>query len=203
MKTLQEDVAIYWGAFNPPTLAHEQVVKEVLSTQEISKIIISPSGERKDKDFWISWEQRKKLIDTYMEILSWEWLNVELDTHYFEWKNGSHTTTASEEKYFWDKLWISPWFIFGSDVAKDMPDWLENEWKFIEKKLNKIFIPRPGSQFDFSASWYENYILLDEVEMLDVSSSIAREIVKNKCSISWILNPKIAETISENNIIYN
>jgi nicotinate (nicotinamide) nucleotide adenylyltransferase len=200
MKTQVEQTAIYWGAFNPPTLAHAQVVNEVLKTSHISRIIISPSWEREDKDFRIAYEHRRIMIEKYIEILQRSWLNVSLDDYFFEGKNKWITTTRAEEEYFRSKLWDSPFFIFGSDVAKNIPDWSNNQWRFIEERLRKIFISRPWYNFDFKWNWFGNYMLLDIPDMLDVSSSIAREMLSNKRSVAWVLHPEITEQIKTLNL---
>lgn len=195
-----ENIAIYWGAFNPPTLAHLQIAQQILKTENVTQLIISPSWEREDKDFWIENNKRKMLIEKYIEILRSSWLNVSLDTFFLEWKNQWFTTTAWEEEYFREKLWTSPYFVFGTDVAPDMPEWSWNEDKFIETKLKKIFISRPGYEFDFQRNWFDNYILLDIPDMLDISSSLAREMIRNKQSVKWILHPKIIWKIEKENL---
>ncbi len=192
---LSETTAIYWGAFNPPTLAHAQVVWEVLKNSHITHVIISPSWEREDKQFWIQPMYRKKLIEMYVNILQESWLNISLDTFFLEGKNHGLTTTAAEEEYFREKLWESPYFIFGSDVAQNMPDWSENENAFIERRLKKIFINRPWYEFDLEANGFDNYMLLDIPNMLDISSSMAREMIRNKQSVQGILHPEISQTI--------
>jgi len=179
MNTTATETAIYWGAFNPPTLAHIQVVQEVLKTTDITHVIISPSGEREDKDFWIEHADRRKLIEKYVEILKKLWLSVSLDTYFFDTNDSWVTTTKAEQEYFEDRLWMSPYFVFGSDTAENMSWWSNNENRFIEEKLKKIFIQRPWYSFDFEANGFREYILLDIPEMLDVSSSLAREMIHN------------------------
>lgn len=195
-----EHIAIYWGAFNPPTLAHAQVVQEVLKRKAASHIILSPSWEREDKNFWIPHMNRKKLIHIFLELLKKDGLSVSLDTHFFEGKNGWNTTTAAEEAYFREKLWFSPAFIFGSDVAKNMPWWSNNEGKFIEERLKKIFIKRPWEHFDFIANGFREYTLLDIPDMLDISSSLAREMIAGKRSVNGILFPEISAEIERANL---
>jgi nicotinate (nicotinamide) nucleotide adenylyltransferase len=197
-----ENIAIYWGAFNPPTLAHAQIVQEILKISSISHVIISPSWERADKNFQIPNMNRKKLIETFTQILSDSWLDVSLDTFFLEWKNNWLTTTAAEEEYFREKLWVSPHFVFGTDVAPDMLDWSGNDEKFIETKLQKIFVNRPWYDFDFEENGFDNYILLDIPDMLAISSSLAREMIQNKQSVKHILHPNIVQEIHDNNL-YN
>ncbi len=200
MKHTNKNVAIYWGAFNPPTLAHSKVVQEVLAQTDISHIILSPSGEREDKDFWIEHENRRKLIQIFLKLLQDSGAKVSLDTHFFEWNNAGITTTSEEEAYFRKKLWFSPAFIFWSDTAANMHWWSNNEDRFIEEKLKKIFIARPGTHFDFEANGFSEYLLLDIPNMLDISSSLAREMIQHKQSVAWILDPKIIHEIEKNHL---
>ncbi len=190
-----EQVAIYWGAFNPPTLAHAQVVREVLYRQSATQVILSPSGVREDKNFGISQSERRKLIEIFFEVLKKDGLPVLLDTYFFEGKNTWITTTIWEEKYFREQLWVSPAFIFWSDVAPNMSWWSNNPDRFIEERLKKIFIKRPGFEFDFEANGFREYTLLDIPHMLDISSSLAREMIQNKRSVEWVLLPEIAHEI--------
>lgn len=190
-----EQIAIYWGAFNPPTLAHAQVVSEVLKRQAASHIILSPSGEREDKNFWIPHKNRWELVQIFLKVLQKKGHNVSLDRHFFEGKNGGQTTTAAEEAYFREKLWFSPSFIFGSDVAPNMHWWSNNENRLIEERLKKIFIRRPWVHFDFEANGFKEYTLLDIPEMLNISSSLAREMIAQKRSVEGVLFPEIIEEI--------
>lgn len=200
MKTKARKTAIYWGAFNPPTLAHIQVVEEVLKTSDVAHVIISPSGEREDKIFDISHDDRRKLIEKYVEILKSLWANVSLDTYFFDTNDSGVTTTTAEEEYFRKKLWVSPYFIFGSDTAENMSWWSNNKNRFIEERLKKIFIRRPWCEFDFQANGFREYTLLDIPDMLDVSSTMAREMLKNKSVVNGILHPEIQNEIEENNL---
>lgn len=200
MKTTNKNIAIYWGAFNPPTLAHAQIVENVLNQTDISHIILSPSGEREDKDFWIPQSERKRLIELFFQALKSQGCSVDIDFHFFHWHNGGITTTKAEEAYFREKLWVSPSFIFGSDTAENMSWWSNNEDRFIEEKLKKIFIHRPGHEFDFTANGFREYMLLDIPDMLDISSSLAREMIQNKASVAWILTPEIVWEIHKKNL---
>ncbi len=200
MKIPTENVAIYWGAFNPPTLAHSQVVHEVLSRTNIDHIILSPSWEREDKNFWIDHIHRRWLIELFLKLLQNHWANVSLEPHFFEWNNSDITTTRAEEEFFRDKLWFSPSFIFWSDVAPNMHWWSNNENRFIEEQLRKIFISRPWKHFNFKANGFREYTLLDIPDMLDVSSSTAREMIRQKQSVEWILHPEMSQKIKKENL---
>ena len=39
-------VAVYGGSFNPPTIAHERISKDILSLDNVDKFIYLPVGDR-------------------------------------------------------------------------------------------------------------------------------------------------------------
>ena len=197
MKNPTENVAIYWGAFNPPTLAHAQVIQEVLQHTSIDHIILNPSGEREDKTFGISPENRKNIMKIFCKVLRDSWRNISLETYFLEGKYWGLTTTTAEEKYFREQLWVSPSFIYGTDVAPNMSSWSQNKNRFIQERLKKIFIKRPWFEFDFQANGFREYSLLDIPHMLDISSTVAREMIQNKQSVEGGLFPEIIREIEQ------
>ena len=190
------NVAVYWWWFNPPTLSHAKVITSVLENTQIEKIIFAPDWERKDKDYKIPHIHRKKLQEIFFSILKSSWLDIEFDSHFLEWKNLWYTNTMQVREYYFKKLWYYPWHIFWTDVAKDMPKWTRNHDKIIEEKLKKIFVNRPG--IDFNPTGLDNYILIDIPDMLEISSTMAREMIENKQKTNWVLFPKIREYIDDN-----
>lgn len=193
------NIAVYWGSFNPPTLSHAEVIKVVLEKTKIEKIIFAPDWERQDKDFKIPFLHRKNMINIFFDVLKSNWLNIELDSYFLEWKNWNYTTTVQVNDYFYNKLWFYPWQIFWTDVINSMPNWTWNYDNIIEKKLKKIFLKRPG--FEFDLKWFDNYILLDIPEMLEISSTMAREMIRNKQKTNNVLFPEIRDYI-DNNLLY-
>jgi len=139
---MNEKIAIYWWAFNPPTLWHLHVIKQVLNNSEIEKIIIVPDWIRLDKKYNISEEHRNNLINIFVKEAINLWYNIELENHFLNWENNSDTTTYQVDKYFTNKLWIQPYHIFWVDVSSWINTWSWNPDKYIQKKLKKIFVPR-------------------------------------------------------------
>ena len=105
---MNENTAIYGLSSDPPTLAHQSIVEQILTKTHVEKIIINPSWERSDKSFEVNQTHRRELIDIYMEVLKDKGLNVELDDHFFNAENGWNTTTYEEWHYFKRRLWIAP-----------------------------------------------------------------------------------------------
>jgi hypothetical protein len=90
------------------------------------------------------------LLHEFHEQLRWAWYDVDLDLHFFLWKNGADTTTIAENQYFLEKLWKAPEFIYGSDVIPDMP-----KWGWIKKRIYMIrwFYSLYSSMINCSEPW--------------------------------------------------
>jgi len=195
---MEKEIAIYWWSFNPPTLGHKHVIESVLNKTKIESIILNPDWERLDKDYNIEKKHRKLMIDLFHNDLNNSWLKVDVEEYFMNWKNWRDTTIMQVKDYYKEILWFEPWFIFWTDVINAMPKWKDNKDKYIEKKLKKIFIPRPWSKYNLD--WFENYIVLDS-NLVDISSSqVKEELIKNKNNVNELINKDIKEYINENNL---
>ncbi|NVP17836.1 hypothetical protein HUU51_03920 [Candidatus Gracilibacteria bacterium] len=191
-----KNIAIYGGAFNPPTIGHFQVIKGVLEKGIVEKIIFSPDGTRKDKDYKIQNIDREKIIEIFFAELKQRGLNVDFEDYFL--KNPGNTTTIEVENYFKDKLGFSPYHIFGIDTISSMPNRVGNTEKYIENKLKKIFINRKGFAIPKKLDM-ENYQIFD-LNILEISSTTVREMIKNKMKVDHILTPKVRDYIEENGL---
>jgi len=197
---MKNNIAIYGGAFNPPTLWHEKVISWILTSTQVEKIIFSPDGYRLDKNYWISQEKRKEIIYIFLDELLKKWLDVEIDPHFLDGKNWDFTSTVEVDKYFQEKLGLSAYHIFGSDVVEWMKNWSWNKDQFIEKKLNKLFVSRPWYVVNFDE--LENYILADVPDLIEISSTVVREMLSIKQDVSSIITPEVSQYIQSENISY-
>ncbi len=193
-----QKTAIFGWAFNPPTLGHIHIIKQVFLNSNIEKIIIAPDWLRLDKNYNISEKYRENLINIFVSELKNDWFNIELDNYFLKWKNKTDTTTYEVDKYFINKLWLQPFHVFWTDVSWWIKDWSWNPDKYIQKKMKKIFIPRLWEKFnDFDL---ENYELLKTDSQSDISSTKVRNNIKNNNKISELVSQNIQEYIIQNNL---
>jgi len=195
-----DKIAIYWGAFNPPTLWHLHVIEQVFKYTEIKKIIIVPDWFRLDKNYWIDEKYRNDLINIFISELNKKWLNVEIETYFLEWKNKSDTTTYKVDKYFINKLKFQPYHIFWTDISNWIKNWSWNPNKYIQKKLKKIFIPRMWYKFDnFDL---ENYKLIETNIESNISSTKIKENINKNLKIDKLVMKKIEKYIKDNKLYW-
>ncbi|MFK7780124.1 MAG: adenylyltransferase/cytidyltransferase family protein [Candidatus Gracilibacteria bacterium] len=191
-------IAIYGGAFNPPTLGHYHIIEQIFKNSSIEKIIIVPDGVRLDKEYFINKEDRFELINIFIKELNQKGYNIELNNHFFEGKNDSDTTTYEVDKYFINKLGFEPYHVFGTDISGGIKNWSGNPNKYVEKKVKKIFVPRGGSIFnDYDL---ENYELLNTDSQTDISSTKVRNNIANNKNINKFVSIEIKEYIIERNL---
>lgn len=195
---IMKNIAVYGGAFNPPTLWHKYVIESIMNKTKIEKIILNPDGERLDKDYKVEKSVRSELMDIFFKELKNEWFNLDINKYFFNWKNNRDTTIMQVKEYYKEILWFEPWFIFGTDVIANMPTWRDNTNQYIERELKKIFIPRPWVTYNLD--WFDNYIIVD-TPLLDISSTkVKQNLIENKQSVNDLLSKDVKEYIIKNNL---
>lgn len=194
-----EKIAIYSGAFNPPTIWHQEVMIQLMTKWYVDKIIFSPDGQRMDKNYWISSQKRRNMLEVFASEMSSKWFNIEFQDHFLE--RTSFTTTMEVEEYYRQKLWFQPYHIFGIDTISSIPNWTWNKDKYLETKLKKIFLLRKWFTLPENIDM-ENYLILD-LDIIEVSSTLVREILKNKWEVSHILTPWVYNYVRDNELYQN
>lgn len=190
---MKPEIAIYWGAFDPPQLAHEAIAREVTEKLWVDKLYIVPSWPHPFKAYKTKEEYRRKVSEIFVENINSP--KIELCTVFIDGKLPN--TTLNTDKYFTEKLWIRPYQIFGSDLIDAFWKW-DSTWE-VAMRLPKIIIKRPWYEIDYSK--IANFIIFDpfgnsEVAMLS-STEVREGIVK--WEYRWI-NPQIAAYIEENSL---
>lgn len=188
---MNPEIVIYWGAFDPPQLAHEAIAREVVEKIWPEKLYIVPSWPHPFKTYKTKEEYRRRISEIFVENIDSP--KIELCTDFID--GMIPNTTLNTDRYFTEKLWIRPYQIFGSDLIESFWKW-DPTWE-VAMYLPKIIIKRPWYEIDYSR--IANFIIFDpfwnsEVAML--SSTEVREWIQ-KWVYRWI-NPEIASYIEEN-----
>lgn len=190
---MNKKIAVYWGAFDPPQLAHETIAREAINKLWLEKLYIVPSWPHPFKAFKTTVEYRKKINEIFVKTL--ETNKAELCEVFVDWKRPN--TTLETDRYFTELLGFSPYQIFGSDNIESM--WKRDPTGEIAMRLPKIIVVRPW--FEIDVSKIANFILLNPFDKEDVSylsSTQVRENIKNNI-FEW-MNSDIAQYIKENKL---
>ena len=81
-----------------------------------------------------------------------------------------------------------------------MKNWSGNNDEFIEKKLNKLFISRPW--YELTLENIDNYLLADLPDLIEISSTVVRNMLSVNKNVNAIITAEISEYIQNNNISY-
>lgn len=132
MKTL-----IYGGAFDPPHLAHEYIVRTLAERYKPERLLIVPSGERYDKVYKVALEHRIRILSIFAEDLMD--IGVELCDDFMVGRIADGTTLGVD-RVFQERYGHSPTQVFGTDVIPNMKVW--DPSGRVEREIPKIFVIR-------------------------------------------------------------
>lgn len=180
-------LVIFGGSFNPPTLAHKQVVDLILDKYKEAKVIIMPTNQ--DNYFWK--DNLASNEDRY-NMLKLAFPNLEISN--YEFLNTSYLGTYEMLRTF-SKRDKDIYFVIGTDNLKQMKDWknslaLARDFKF-------LLIKRPTDEIDFSyfKDYIANFIILNMHSEIN-ATMIRKDVNKHK---NW-LNKDVYDYIIKNKV---
>ena len=180
---------VYGGAFNPPTIAHLQVLNECLNVaNEDDDVWLLLSGERRDKHFTVNLNARIALGNALLEA------SVNPDAVYLntiELYKKSTVETIDTMREFAEKypnrefVWV-----FGVDSLNTLLSWYEGQW--IADNANILIIPRTGYELEIDlkqATWLN-------MTPLELSSTAVRAAYEKDESISHMVPSTVLDVLS-------
>lgn len=181
-------IGFFGGCFNPPTIAHFEIVNVALKTFKFDKLIIIPMGDKYEKKDLISFKDRVEMLKLLFNNNS----KVEISKMQ---ENQSQRFFAIDSFNIIDKKYKNDerFFIMGMDNFSKI-----NTWKNTEELLdNRNYIV--FKRFDIVPQ-----IISSNIQYIDfnqkASSSIARELIINGESTKDILTPSIIDYINQNGL---
>lgn len=145
--TDKKPTIIFGGAFNPPTIAHEQMLAVCceIARDKQADIWVLPSGERIDKTIGVPYERRRAYINAMIADVDTVGIGIEV-IDYELTKTGlinTYDTAQYFEVHYPDREFL---WIFGADSIVTMKDWPGGDW--LHQNLHKIVFLRDGFTFD-------------------------------------------------------
>ena len=134
---------IYGGAFNPPTIAHEDILKSCIdhAIKIGADVWILPSGHRPDKYIQQDIEVRLLYIDAMIKDVDLRNVAVTVARLELDRSKPVETIDTVHEliRKFPNRDFI---WVFGADSIITMPNWRGGKW--LTKNLNMLVIKRAG-----------------------------------------------------------
>jgi len=171
-------VAIYGGSFDPPHIAHEEVIQKALQNLDIEALFVVPTYLNPFKKTFFASE---KLRFKWVKKLLLPYPKAKIISYEVEQKRSVPTIETIKylkSKYDLDKIYL----IIGADNLKSLDQWKEyDELKklvhFVVATRDKISIPKDLQKLQINANISSTELRSDpKVEFLP--RSIADEVVK-------------------------
>lgn len=196
-------IAIYGGSFNPPTVAHENIARDILKLDEINKLVYLPVGDSYKKKSLISAEYRYDMLKIILEKLSKDGLNVDINR--LEIDADERLYTLQSLRKLKDEYKNDLAFVMGTDNVKEFSSWYNPEE--LLKEFYFVVIEREDDDVinlikqDKLLSKYENrFIILKETSYKTVSSTYIRDNLYVDAEIDEYIDINVLEYIKENKL---
>lgn len=190
-------VAVFGGSFNPPTVAHINLAKEILNNENIEKIILVPVSTKYNKNGLAPDEVRYNMLQTicnkYNNI---EVSSIELDTPRQLYT--IETLKMLQEQYPNNEVC----FVIGTDNLKELETWHEaedliNEFRIMVLKRDGDNMKEIIKQSPVLSKYENSFIFLDNIQQIDLSASYIREKIQQNQDITELVPEEIEQEVIE------
>lgn len=182
MNRPEKNIAFFGGSFNPPTVAHQEIMAACLDEPHIDEVWVAPSGERRDKMIGNSIMSRVAMLELVKsEVFN---NNPRLIISDFEQKlppptHTSQTSRALDQRFPDCKFW----FVYGADTYASMPNWKNGAQ--LQQDLPLLLAPRGDCLLPMEDERIK-HLQINEHGVV-VSSSLVREAVRGGASIDGLV----------------
>ncbi len=193
-------IGLFGGTFDPIHQGHMIIMENVINYMNLDKIYILPNSnpphklENKKTDLKLRLKMVEEAIKNNPKLVINDYDFKDNKIHYTYKTIEYFKSTYPKDEFF---------FIMGEDSFMDIEKW--KNYKEILKEKLIIFKRLSGKNFSLIAKINEikkynrNIYLIDNLA-LDISSTLIRNMVKNKKSIRYLVDDKVKKIIEEENL---
>ena len=187
-------IGLYFGSFNPIHIGHLLVAIHIREAANLDEIwfIVSPQNPFKKNVDLAPENHRLEMVKLAIEPISnFKVLDIE-----FNLPKPSYThLTLKELKKNYPKYDFK--LIIGADNIEKFHEWKEAEW--IQKNVEILVYNRNKNQAS-SVNNQDNYFKIQNLPLLDISSTEIRNRIKENKSILYFIPEKVENYIVDNQI---
>ncbi len=195
-------LCVYQGTFNPPHFGHLKVAEFVMQNFNLDKIIFVPAAIPPHKHL----VQNNGFARVKMtELLVENHQKFEVSDIEFKRKTPSYTVVTLKEIYKLYNLTEKPYFIIGDDAFLKIETWYHTEE--LKDLVKFIVLPRDDffnkEVFDKLREKGYDYIRLDEMPKIFISSSEIRKRASKGSSLKDFTTQEVEKYIYDNKLYQN
>ncbi len=187
-------IGLYFGSFNPVHYGHLIIASYVANNTDCKQIwfVVTPQNPLKTQSSLLNESHRKHLIDLSIEG------DDRLRTSNIEFKLPKPSYTIDTLTHLADQYPQHSFsIIMGSDAITNIQRW--KNWETLLKNYQVIIYERPG--FPVDKELYRYNIVLLKAPLLQISSTLIRQMIKANQSIKYLV-PDIVEDEIRNQQFY-
>ena len=187
-------IGLYFGSFNPVHIGHLLVATHIREAANLDEIwfIVSPQNPFKKNVDLAPENHRLEMVKLAIEPIS----NFKVIDIEFNLPKPSYThLTLKELKKNYPKYDFK--LIIGADNIEKFHEWKETEW--IQKNVEILVYNRNKNQAS-SVNNQDNYFKIQNLPLLDISSTEIRNRIKENKSILYFIPEKVENYIVDNQI---
>lgn len=164
MEKIKNINVIFGGSFNPPTVAHYEISKQIIEYFNVLDFVFMPTGNNYSKPELIKASHRYNMLELVCKKLK----NARVSD--FEMTQEKYKGT-----YYMLEHFKGYYFVLGADNVKDIVNWINfpkvvSDNKFIVLNRNNIDLSKILNQ-EKLINYKDNFIIFNDFTVSDVSSS--------------------------------
>lgn len=165
------DLAVFGGSFDPPHIAHIEIVRSAIKNLDISKLLLIPTYLNPFKESFLFSPQQR--FDWLVRIFRDESLVEVLD---YEIQNNKPTPTIDtinfiEQKYNPQKIYL----LLGDDNLETLEKW--HRYESLKEKVEFVIIPRNKNVLNYKSLPFMR-INISSAQIKEALKAKDREILK-------------------------
>lgn len=166
-------IAIFGGAFDPPTLGHTLLAKCVINRLGFDEVWMMPSFQHPFGKHMSEFEHRMAMC--LIAVSDMDRVDV---THYeaYQKVDGTLSLFKKLQKSYPENQF---YFVIGLDNANMIDQWINPEE--LIKKVPFVVVYRQGYEIKPNITWYrkEPHIFVETCDVMEISSTVIRAAIKN------------------------
>ena len=188
-------IGVFGGSFNPPHKMHENIATYFIDNDILDKVIFVPTGDNyKYKNNLVNAKDRYNMVKIITDK------NETFEVSDFEQKEKTVYTYQTLENF--KKMYPNDliYFVCGLDNLSYIDSWMNAE--YILENFKILVIRRNTDDLDTVLNHLQKYkdnIIVVDMEMCDISSTIIRENIKNGENNGY-LDLDVLKYIKDNNL---
>ncbi len=173
-------IALYGGAFNPPTLGHIDIVDYVSEMSIIDEVWILPTSRNYHNKSMLDFSERFAMCQMAFKEIMLHHGFIKLKSYEYAFRSrsdGSVSDLMQNMKELYKGHNVEFYFVIGQDNADEISKW--KNYESLIKEVPFIVIPRKHNGVTNELSWYDHHPhqLLDVNIKGDVSSTKIRQLI--------------------------